>query len=307
MRPMSPPPDLAALLDDVRELRLTLAADLSAAAGAAEAGADDLVADIVVGDQRELGAFSRRSRDRLLALDGRTDVHTGLGATGQPESVPAAHTSRWRRRALVALPTVPLVGAVAISAAAAMGYFPASTPSHSASEPRIASDAPAPVATTFNELATVLANDPSESQVVAAATALHQQLEQLIDTAPDNPARVDEVAKVLQLEQALLMRAQPPGSARVLAASRQLAKRLLSAAESAAPGAHPTPAAHHASPKPTPTTTAPAGQSTTAASSSPAPTRSPSPTHSPTPRSTSWPTPTSSSSASPGHLPTLTH
>jgi hypothetical protein len=281
------PRSITDLLDDVRELRLTLAADLSTAAAAVDADSDEVAADILAGDRRDLAAFLRRSASRL----------EGLTPTSAPDADLAVAAPRpWRRRALVSLPAIPLVGALAMSAAAAAGLLPLPTQHHD-HRARVIGDA-APVSTTFAEFETVLAGDPSASQVVAAATALHQQIAQMLDTARQNPGGVSEVARLLQLEQALLLRKQPPGSSLVLAQSRRLAARLLSVA-SQSQSTQPSPAT-------VPTATASPHKSTTP---KPVSTTSPKPSPTATTKTSSTPSPspssTSSSSTAPGHIPSL--
>jgi hypothetical protein len=268
------PEALADLLDDVRELRLTLALDLSAAAGAAEAGDDAVTASIVEADRQELAAFMRDATARLRGLEDETSK--------QPV---AATSSPCRRRALISLPAVPLVGALAVSAAAAAGALP--VPGHSSSRQleRPSATASAPVTSTFQQFETVLNEDPSASEVIDAASALHQQMAALLDTATTDPSRVAEVAKLLQLEQALLLRTKAPGSSVVLAASRQLVARLMKLAPTVAVSpssttyyAMPTtqPSRHHhatASPAPTQASTSPTSSTSTAATS-PSPTPS---------------------------------
>src|SRR3954452_1270227 len=181
----------------MRELRLTLVADLSAAAAAVEADSERVAADIIESDRQELMAFLRRSNARL---DG-----TPVPAAATPKQ-PAS----WRRRGAISLPAVPLVGALAMSAAAAAGLLPLPT-HHGSTHARVLSEGQAPVSTTFKQLENVLAGDPSASQVVAAASALHQQIAALIANAPGNPAGVKEVARVLHHGQAVLIRMQQLG------------------------------------------------------------------------------------------------
>src|SRR3954453_18838875 len=59
---------LDGLLRDVRELRLTLAADLHAAAAAAEDGEAEVASDIVEADRDEIARFRRVAETRLLRL-----------------------------------------------------------------------------------------------------------------------------------------------------------------------------------------------------------------------------------------------
>ena len=278
---------IEALLGDMRELRLTLMADLSAAAAAVEDSSERVAADIVDGDRRELAAFLRRSTARVQAAPEDVAVTAGAIAAPSPRS--------WRRRALISLPAVPLVGALAMSAAAAAGLLP--LPTHSHHHAHVVAERAVPA--TFQQFETVLNSDPSASQVVAAASALHQQIAAMLATSAQSPSGVTEAAQLLQLEQALLLRKQPPGSSLVLAQSRKLAARLLTVARAST--AQPTPAAV-ATPSPSsspkhPTTspktspsTSPTAKSSTA---KPASTSSPSPSSSP------------SSSDAPGHLPSF--
>ncbi|HET6817763.1 MAG TPA: hypothetical protein VFH66_11110 [Mycobacteriales bacterium] len=280
------PGTLEDLLDDMLELRLTLVADLSAAAAAVDADSDRVAGDIVDSDRRELAAFLRRSTARLNGAPSQ-----GVGQTATAPAVVVPVPRSWRRRTLISLPAIPLVGALAMSAAAAAGLLPLPTQSHSHHMHVVAEP---PVSSTFQQFATVVDGDPSASQVVAAADALHAQIAALIAEAPQNPSGVSEVARLLQLEQALLLRKQPPGSSLVLAQSRKLAAQLLTVAHAASPAAVPT--ATTASPhrststKSTSTTSSPTPKSST---SKPAATTSPSPS------------PTSTSSGSPGHIPSI--
>jgi hypothetical protein len=271
----------------MQDLRLTLVADLSAVAAAVETDSERIAADILECDRQELLAFLRRDAARLSA---RADDAT---VTAAVENVPKPRS--WRRRVVISLPAVPLVGALAMSAAAAAGLLP--LPTHSGSHhARVVSEG-APVSSTFQNFETVLAGDPSASQVVAAASALHQQIAAMIATAPQDPGGVTEVAHLLQLEQALLLRKQPPGSSLILAQSRELAAQLQDIA-SRTSTAQPTPATVPTSPSSTPhkTTTA---KSTPTSSTSPKSTTKSSPASSPSPSSSP------SSTDAPGHIPTI--
>jgi hypothetical protein len=265
---------LDALLEEMRDLRLTLAADLTAAAGAADAGADDVAADIVEADRHELARFARVADQRLLSL--------------QRLAVAGPNAPTWRRRVVVALPVVPVVGALAISAAAASGVLPLPGGDRHSSAPRTAVvQTSAPADTSFRNLVDVLGGHPSASQVIAAASRLHRQLAMLIATSPNNPQGAAAVAELLRMEQSLLMRTQPPGADVVLNATRKLAARL----DGVAP--------HVTSPAAVPTvlpTVAPSPKST----SKPAPTASPKPSTAPKPASTQTSRPPSSSPSSTG-------
>jgi hypothetical protein len=206
---------LESLLEDMRDLRLTLAADLNAAAGAAEHGADRIAADIVEADRQELARFARVADQRLLRLQRLT--------TAGPEA------PKWRRRVVVALPVVPVVGAMALSAAAATGVLPVPGGADDRQSSTVASQSASPGTTvdSLAELVDVIDNNPSASQVIAAASQLHRQIRQLIATSPNDPTQVSQIADLIRREQSLLMQAQPPGVDVVLDASRKLAARLV--------------------------------------------------------------------------------
>ena len=277
----APPPSgvpestpLDGLLDEVRELRLTLASDLSLAASAAEIGADQVTRDIVEADQRELARFVRVAELQLARVQ-------GVGVA-QPR------TARWRHRVALSLPAVPLVGAMALSAAAATGALPLPNvgAQHHAAVHAASTPSTAPVDSTFQQFVTLVDGYPSATQVLAAAAVLHRQLADLIATNAQNPDRVAEIEQLLAMEQSLLQRRQPPGTPIVLAAARRLAERLVTVAKPVASASSlvPTPvtSTHRAttktSPSPTATTSAPP-------SAQPAPTTAPSAAPTPTPTS----------------------
>jgi hypothetical protein len=220
---------LDAIIRDMRELRLTLASDLSTAAGATEDGAYDVAGDIVDGDRADVARFARLIDERLRRVE-----RFPTAPAPRPTSSPA-----WRRRIAVALPIAPVVGALALSAAAATGALPLPGQSHSPA-PAVNALANGRLPSSFTQLVKVVHNDPSASQVIAAATKLHRQLTQLIARSSNDPQSVAEVAQLLQLEQSLLLKAQPPGASVVLNQNRRLAARLVTLEPSATPSLRPT-------------------------------------------------------------------
>jgi len=248
---------LDGLLEQMLDLRLTLAADLNAAAGAAEAGATDVAADIVEADRRELARFARVADMRMARL--------------QRLAVAEPSAPRWRRRIVIALPAVPLVGAMAVSAAAVTGVLPLPNHHHAANAP-VQSASTSPVTSTFQQFVSIVdSQDASASQVIAAADALHRQLAAMIAGSGSDPSRAAEVAELLRWEQSLLMQAQPPGASVVLDATRRLAAQLVNATPVATPTANTLP---KTLPSPSPTaktTVSPAPKKTT---SSPKPSQS---------------------------------
>lgn len=275
---------LDGLLRDVRDLRLTLAADLNAAAGAAEAGAPGVAGDILDADRRELVRFARNAELRIARME-------------QRDAAAAAQPSPWRRRVTYALPAVPLVGAMAVSAAAVTGVLPLPHHDNSSSRPGVAAvtaSPTSPVTSSFQRLVNVVDSHASASQVIQAAKALHRQIAALIRSTPGNPGNAAEVAELIRMEQSLLMTAQPAGADVVLNATRRLAAQLVTSV----PG--PTKPA----PKPTDIATQlpkPSPSSTKSPSPSPSPTTTKKTTSSPKPSSSSTP----SDSPGTGHIPAL--
>jgi hypothetical protein len=273
---------LESLLEDMHDLRMTLAADLTAAAGAADAGAEDVARDIIEADRVELARFARVANVRLERL-----AHVASEPVVRER--PA-----WKRRVAVALPVAPVVGAMALSAAAATGVLPIPGATHPGKPAVVRADDTGTTAT-FQRLVNVLNGDPNASQVIAAASKLHHQLRELIETSPNDPGRAAEIAHLLQMEQSLLLSKQPPGVSIVLNATRKLAARLVNVAPelrnspSSAPTFIPTTTPSHrphkhvvsASPSAKPTAPKPAAPTQPQPSSSPQPDPSPSPNDTP--------------------------
>jgi hypothetical protein len=268
----------------VREARTTLAIDLSAAAGALEDGRPEVARDIVAATSAEMASLPLAA-ERSAVDDSRPSVR--------------------RRRLLIALPAVPLLGAVAMSAAAAIG---ASTSSSTPTSPHqtviaeihrpvVAAHLPGPTSerppsdsarahtsatTTLHRLEHVVNHDPRASQVLAVANDLHNQLTAMIATSTLDPGNLHVVRQLLTLEQHVLESSKVPGTQLALAASRAIARLL------------------DLTPSPTPTTAA--ARATPHATASPRPTTSPSPTASSIRRRQ----PTTSPHATAGHAPNAT-
>lgn len=274
------PPPLEGLLQDMRDLRLTLAADLRAAAAATEDGATDVASDIVAADRDEIARFRRVAEMRMARLQRL--------AVAEPEA------PRWRRRVALTLPAIPLVGAMAVSAAAVTGALPLPG-DHSQSSPAPITASPSsPVTASLQQLEAVVDDHKaSAGEVIAAARALHRQLAMLIAGTSDDPAQAAEVAELLRMEQDMLLRAQPPGASVVLDATRRLARQLVDTTDSL-PKPAPT---STVLPKPLTTSSPKPHKSTT----SPAPKQSTSPKPSPS----SSPQPSSSSDSSGGQIPVV--
>ena len=274
------------LLGEVRELRLTFVTDLSTAAGAVEAGATDVAADILDADRAELARFFEAADDRLRELEraAHREPATNVVAMRSRPRSPA------RRRIAVALPAIPLVGALTMAAAAAAGVLP--IPGTSTATGHHGTVSIATENNALRQFETVVNSDPSASQVIAAAQKLHQQIVQMMQTSAGDPAQANAIAQMLQAEQALLESKRPPGAQGVLDAIPTLINALAS---------HTTPVATPPIASPKPAAVAPA--STTSPKPSPSPSKTAKP--SPTPTHSSSPSPSSSpsSSSTPGTLP----
>jgi hypothetical protein len=245
-------PAIVELLDSVREARTSLTIELSAAAGALEAGQPEVARDIVAATAEEMRRAATRSTSTAL--------------------IDPPKPRRTRRRALLALPAVPLVGAIAMTAASALGGGSA-PPSHhppaSAAPVTIAAvpprtvitgvttsgpDAHSGATTTLHRLERVMTHHPQAAQVLAVADDLHDQLTAMIANATNDPARLHVVRHLLTLEQQVLESVKVPGTQLALAASRAIA-RLLALVPITHTTASPQPSTSTKPTKPGPTTT----------------------------------------------------
>lgn len=247
------------LLDDVHRLRLTLTADLSAAASAVEAEELEIARDIVSGDGLEVRQL--RSQVRMRTSSAR-------------EPTPARP-----RRALLVLPAIPLVGALAMTGAAAFGgghQESATTRAagHLAGAPdtRVTpGEIRQTAASTLQQLERIVHGNSRSAQVVAVANHLHDQISAIIARSPHDARSLGEVTRLLQVEQRLLESHASAAAAKALAASRKLTHLLhISTRPTVSPTALPTvdPTPHHTptpkpshtkapTPKPTPSGTTP--------------------------------------------------
>ena len=276
------PSPLEGLLQDIGDLRLTLAADLRAAAAATEDGATEVASEIVAADRDEIARFRRVAELRMAKLQRL--------AVAEPEA------PRWRRRVALTLPAIPLVGAMAVSAAAVTGVLPVpGSHPHAPQGAAVAAAPSSPVTASLQQLEAVVDDhDASARDVIAAARALHRQLAKLIARTSNDPAQAAEVAELLRMEQQMLLRAQPPGASVVLDATRRLAQQLV---KTTAP-----------LPKPGPTSTdlptpLPSSSPTRHKSTSPSPSPKQSTSPKPSPSSSSSPNPSSSPDS--GHIPVV--
>jgi hypothetical protein len=246
-------PAIVELLDSVREARTSLAIELSAAAGAIEAGHPEIARDIVAATAEEMRLVS--DRPRAVSVDDE-----------RPRR-------RARRRALLALPAIPLVGAIAMTAASAIGgsgtpatHHPVATAPHVSiaavpgQQTITTATTTGPIAhdvatSTLHRLEHVVAHHPQSARVLAVADDLHDQLTEMIATATNDPARLHVVRHLLMLEQHVLESVRVPGTQLALAASRAIVRLLdLVPTTHAMTLSRTSTAAQPAKPRPTATT-----------------------------------------------------
>ncbi|HVS67886.1 MAG TPA: hypothetical protein VHE56_05005 [Mycobacteriales bacterium] len=196
-------PAIVDLLDTVREVRTTLAVDLSTAAGALDADHPEVARDILAAAAADLHVVATRTQK-----------------LGHDHAEPRRQRSR-RTRALLALPAVPLIGAVAMTTAAALSSAHAKPATHHVVA---TSSTHTAASTTLQRLEHVVTHHPQAAQVIAVANDLHQQLTQMIATS--NPAQLHAVRRLLTLEQHVLESSKVPGTQLALAASRAIAELL---------------------------------------------------------------------------------
>jgi hypothetical protein len=220
---------IARLLDDVEQLRLTLSADLSAAAGALDDDEVQVARDIVAADALEV----RRLRDHAAT------------AHAAPQPAP---TGSSRRRALLALPAIPLAGALAMTGAAAFSGHGAATPQrpHAAAAEGDMTTQTSPqeirqtAASTLHRLEHVVHTHRGGAQVVALAAHLHDQISAIIAGAPHSGKSLGAVQHLLLVEQRLLEHHPGQAASIALAESRRLTRLLHIVAS---PSGTPTPTA----------------------------------------------------------------
>lgn len=279
--PVADSQDIANLLENVHQLRLTLTADLAAAASAIEADEPAVARDIVAADRDEVRRLIDRPPSQRRA----------------PRPEPRREPAR-PRRALLALPAIPLVGALAMTGAVALngGDHPSrvQTVVHHTASPT-ATGSPGEIrqtaTTTLRQLERVVSLHPGGGAVVAVATDLHRQLTAILATSPNNTKRLNEVQHLLTVEQRLLETHHGHATAIALAASRQIAHLLnVRNLSTAVPSSPPTSQPH---------VTATPTKSATPKSATPEPTvtksQTPQPHASPTAPANPFPSPTPTS------------
>ncbi|MCU1589754.1 MAG: hypothetical protein JWP11_1010 [Frankiales bacterium] len=276
--------ELDALLREVDHLRSTMRRDLSLAATAAEAGADDLAGWLLLGEGGEVRRFEERALAHLSALE----------AGEQAEDAPAVVVPA-PRRAHRMLPAAPMVAA----AAAVVGFLTGVVPGvggGAATSPKTSN-----AAMSYAQLTRLAATGASPSRISAAAQQFHADLAPLVASAGNNPAAAENAIRLLQSERAVIAgEADSPALRAVLAQADLLVRRLRATLPrtvrptvvgvpapqegprhaSSAPKSSPTPKASPSpspSPKATPAASPSASPSSTKSSPSASPTDGPIP------------------------------
>jgi hypothetical protein len=278
-------PELSALLAEIDALRLTLQTDLSLAAAALEAGADDLAGELVDSDLAELRAFAGRATRHLADLDAE--------AVAVPDEVEVDLPVR-RRRVLSAAPLM--------AAAAALVGFVTLMPTRGAATPESSMSS---AALAGYELSRLASQGAPDEQLRRAAEELNDELAMLIAQAADDPAAAQQALLLLEQTSEVLAGQGDSGVLRdVMAETRALRARLREALPPAASRPRPlrpvvktvvpllprvqeqpekerasaeASPAPKSSPKPSPTAAAPSPSPSPAVSQGPSPSGSPEP------------------------------
>ena len=211
-------PELSALLAEIDALRLTLQTDLSLAAAAVEAGADELAGELVDSDLAELRAFAGRAARHLADLD----------AGSVPDEV-EVHRPVRRRRVLSAAPLM--------AAAAALVGFVTLVPTRGAAAPETSMSS---AALAGYELTRLASQGAPDEQLRRAAEELNDELAVLIAQAADDPAAAQQALLLLEQTTEVLAGQGDSGVLRtVMAETRALRARLREALPAVAPRPRP--------------------------------------------------------------------
>ena len=201
-------PELDALLREVDKLRGTVRRDLSLAATAAAAGADDLAGWLLCNEGGEIRAFEQRALSHLGALEDHAAERVGA-------------VSGRQRRARRMMPAAPLVAAAAAVIGVLTGIVP--TTGGATTSPKTSNAA----LQSYAHLTELATNGASPSRISAAAQRFHADLAPLVAAANSNPAAAEKAIALLQTERALIAgEADSPALRAVLAQADALVRRL---------------------------------------------------------------------------------
>lgn len=294
--------DLSALLADIDALRTTLSTDLTLAAAALEAGADDLAGALVDGDLSAVRSFEARAMAHLSALDSPAAAPVQAAPVVAAPVVATPVVVPIRRKRLLA--AAPLLAAAAAVVGLFAGVVPASTPVPTTSA---TIDGLSQANYSLAMLSELASQGASTSELRDAARQLNEELAELVADAEGDPLAAQQALLLLQ-ESSQVLNDQDAGGALsdVLARTRELQaalRRVLPTPRQVAAPLRTLPVAPAAaSPKAAPRQTK-AASSRPSASASPVTSASPTPSTAPsTPAST--PAPSGSSTPSPSSSPT---
>ena len=268
--------ELDALLREVDGLRSTLRRDLTLAATAAEAGADDFAGWLLLGDDGRVRSFEERALGHLqqLEADELADVDDIV--------VPAPR----RRRRL--LPAAPMVAACA----ALFGFLTGSVPDLSGAH--TTSPATSNVALdSYAKLTSLATSGASDASISQAALQFHEDLAPLVAQAQSNPAAAEKAIALLNSERFVIAAGPDSPALRAVLRQADLLVARLQASLPRAPRRVPVVVPQQQPAKKSTTTT-----KSSPAPKSPAPSPSASPKPSPAPSPATSPKPTPSPSAS---------
>ena len=179
-------PELDALLREVEDLRSTIRRDLTLAATAAEAGADDLAGWLLLGSNGAVRRFEDNAQAHLAAAE--------LAEVATPVVVPAP------RRFARLLPAAPVVAA----AAALFGFLTGVVPGSLGGGVTSPDTSNTAALDSYAQLTRLVTSGASDSSISAAARRFHAELAPLLAAAASNPAAAEKAIALLQSEHAVI-------------------------------------------------------------------------------------------------------
>jgi hypothetical protein len=261
--------ELDALLRDVDALRDTMRRDLTLAATAAEAGADELAGWLLLNESGAVRAFEDRALARLDALE---------AASVEVPDIPAP------RRVRRMLPAAPMVAAAAAIDGFMTGAIPG-TGGPAVTTPKTSNSA----LQSYAHLAQLASTGASATRISAAAEKFHAALAPLVADAAANPAAAEKAIALLQSERAVISgEADSPALRAVLAQADLLVRKLRATLPHPVRSQLPLVVEHRQA------STAPKSSPAPKATPSPSPSRKASPSASPSAKSSPKASPTSS-------------
>jgi len=263
--------ELDALLREVDGLRSTLRRDLTLAATAAEAGADDFAGWLLLGDDGRVRSFEDRALEHLKQLE--------ADELDEPVAVNAAP-----RRARRMLPAAPMVAACA----ALFGFLTGSVPGLPSSHPT-APHASNVALDSYARMTSLATSGASATSISQAAQQFHAELAPLVAQAKSNPAAAERAIALLNSERIVIAASPDSPALRAVLHQADLLVARLRASLPRTPR-HVTVLVPPPAKKSTPAKSSPAPKP------SPSPSAAPKPSPSPSPASSPKPTPSPSAS-----------